>query len=219
MQMTKLGHGLLSGKYSTPAKEGQEGIRPRMFKTVIATNHSEFSSMRQQDALDFFLHLIDTVEHANSGNHELNPCTGFKFIVEERVQCPSGKVSYNRRSDYMLSLSIPLHEATNKEQLEAFNEKKAAMDLDGKEVCNEEIVRPRVPLEACLSSFSGPEEIPDFYSTALNSKTTATKTAGFKTFPDYLVLHMRKFVMEAGWVPKKLGNSLLESYVCMHAAD
>ncbi|RLM91797.1 ubiquitin carboxyl-terminal hydrolase 14 [Panicum miliaceum] len=254
MQMTKLGHGLLSGKYSAPNKEyanndcllvpssidcflvasvvrvmhdqftllldyrptywsafafdgrrlGQEGIRPRMFKSVIAANHSEFSSMRQQDALDFFLHLLDRVEQANPGNHELNPCSGFKFIIEERVQCPSGKVSYNKRSDYILSLSVPLHEATNKEQLEAFSEKKAAMDLDGKEVSNEEIVRPRVPLEACLASFSGPEEIPDFYSTALNSKTTATKTAGFNTFPDYLVLHMRKFVLEAGWVPKKL---------------
>jgi ubiquitin carboxyl-terminal hydrolase 5/13 len=204
MQMTKLGHGLLSGKYSAPNKEGQEGIRPGMFKSVIAANHSEFSSMRQQDALDFFLHLLDQVEQANPGNHELNPCSGFKFIIEERVQCPSGKVSYNKRSDYILSLSIPLHEATNKEQLEAFREKKAAMDLDGKEVSNEEIVRPRVPLEACLASFSGPEEIPDFYSTALNSKTTATKTAGFNTFPDYLVLHMRKFVLEAGWVPKKL---------------
>ena len=40
---------------------------------------------------------------------------------------------------------------------------------------NEEIVRPRVPLEACLASFSGEDEIPDFYSTALNSKTTAIK--------------------------------------------
>lgn len=31
------------------------------------------------------------------------------------------------------------------------------------------------------------------------------RTAGLISFPDYLVLHMRKFVMEAGWVPKKLG--------------
>ncbi|XP_052166611.1 ubiquitin carboxyl-terminal hydrolase 14 isoform X2 [Oryza glaberrima] len=204
MQMTKLAHGMLSGKCSVPNQEGQEGIHPRMFKTVIAAKHPEFSSMRQQDALDFFLHLIDQVDQANTGNHELNPFTGFKFIIEERLQCPSGKVSYNKRSDYILSLNIPLHEATNKEQLEAFHEKKAAMDLDGKEVSNEEIVRPRVPLEACLASFSGAEEVPEFYSTALNSKTTAIKTAGFKTFPDYLVLQMRKFVMEAGWVPKKL---------------
>lgn len=204
MQMTKLAHGMLSGKYSAPSPEGQEGIRPRMFKSVIAASHPEFSSMRQQDALEFYHHLIDKVDQANPGNHELNPCTGFKFIIEERVQCPSGKVSYNQHCDNFLTLSIPLHEATNKEQLEVFHEKKAAMDLDGKELSKEEIVRPRVPLEACLASFSGGEEVPEFYSTALNSKTTAIKTTGLKTFPDYLVLQMRKFVMGAGWVPKKL---------------
>jgi ubiquitin carboxyl-terminal hydrolase 5/13 len=43
-------------------------------------------------------------------------------------------------------------------------------------------VRPRVPLEACLANFAGPEEIPDFYSTALNSKTTATKYAQFDLY-------------------------------------
>lgn len=40
---------------------------------------------------------------------------------------------------------------------------------------SDEIVRPRVPLEACLSSFSAPEEINDFYSTALKAKTMAVK--------------------------------------------
>ncbi|RZR89725.1 hypothetical protein BHM03_00017495 [Ensete ventricosum] len=39
----------------------------------------------------------------------------------------------------------------------------------------DEIVRPRVPLEACLASFSAPEEVHDFYSTSLNAKTTAIK--------------------------------------------
>ena len=49
-------------------------------------------------------------------------------------------------------------------------------------------MRPRVPLEACLASFSGPEEIPDFYSTALNSKTTATKYAHFELYNSYSIL-------------------------------
>lgn len=40
---------------------------------------------------------------------------------------------------------------------------------------SDEIVRPRVPLEACLASFAAPEEIHDFYSTALKAKTTAIK--------------------------------------------
>ncbi|KAL4201858.1 hypothetical protein AMTRI_Chr02g260840 [Amborella trichopoda] len=218
MQLSKLAHGLLSGKYSVPAQEineakiildkalspSQEGIPPRMFKMVIAASHPEFSSMRQQDALEFFLHFLDQVERINAGKPELDSSRCFKFGVEERLLCLSGKVAYNKRTDYILSLNIPLTKATNKEQLEAFNKLKEERRFEGKEIASEEIVRPRVHLESCLASFTSPEEVHDFYSTALNAKTTAIKTAGLTTFPDYLVLHMRKFVMEEGWVPKKL---------------
>ncbi|KAK2369660.1 ubiquitin-specific protease ubp14 [Trifolium repens] len=218
MQLTKLAHGLLSGKYSVPQFENddnkniattptsavQEGIPPRMFKALVAASHPEFSSMRQQDALEFFLHFLDQVERANAGKTELDPARSFKFGVEDRILCSSGKVAYNRRNDYILSLNIPLHQATNKEELELFHKLKAEKLSEGKEVSSDEIVRPRVPLEACLANFSAPEEIHDFYSTALQTKTTALKSAGLTSFPDYLVLHMRKFVMEEGWVPKKL---------------
>ncbi|GAB2284593.1 ubiquitin-specific protease ubp14 [Dionaea muscipula] len=216
MQLTKLGHGLLSGKYSflTSEKDDavisasltpkQEGIPPRMFKTVIAASHPEFSSMRQQDALEFFLHLLEQVERVNNGSAARDPSRSFKFGIEDRIQCPSGKVAYNKRFDYILSLNIPLSEATNKGQLETFQKLKAELKSEGKELSADEIVRPRVPLEACLASYSAPEEVLDFYSTGLNAKTTAIKTTGLTSFPDYLVLHMRKFVMEEGWVPKKL---------------
>lgn len=218
MQLTKLANGLLSGKYSVPAVQNddaanavdsspnakQVGIRPRMFKAVIAASHPEFSTMRQQDALEFFLHLIDQVERTNAGKPDLDPGRSFKFGIEERLQCPSGKVAYNRRHDYILSLSIPLEKATNKKELEEFHKLKAQKEAEGKEMSSDEIVRPRVPLSDCLNIFSAPEELQGFYSTALNAKTTAIKTAGLTSFPDYLVLHMRKFVMEAGWVPKKL---------------
>ncbi|KAL8046490.1 hypothetical protein ABFX02_08G180900 [Erythranthe guttata] len=218
MQLTKLAHGLLSGKYSIPSTKKddaedavqttltakQEGVPPQMFKSVIAAKHPEFSTMRQQDALEFFLHLIDQVERVNTGNPIFDPSRSFKFGIEERLQCPSGKVAYNKRYDYILSLSIPLHRATNKKELEDFQKLKAEKDAKGEELSSNEIVRPRVPLMDCLECFSAPEELHDFYSTALDAKTTATKTAGLTSFPDYLVLHMRKFVLEEGWVPKKL---------------
>lgn len=217
-QLAKLAHGLLSGKYSIPATkkddardtaqttltDKQEGIPPRMFKSIIAANHPEFSTMRQQDALEFFLHLIDQVERINSGNPVLDPSRSFKFGVEERLQCPSGKVAYNKRSDYILSLNIPLHKATNKKELADFQKLKAEKDAKGEDLSPDEIVRPRVPLMDCLDNFAAPEELHDFYSTALNGKTTAIKSVGLTSFPDYLVLHMRKFVLEEGWVPKKL---------------
>uniref|UniRef100_A0A5B7C534 Ubiquitin carboxyl-terminal hydrolase n=1 Tax=Davidia involucrata TaxID=16924 RepID=A0A5B7C534_DAVIN len=217
MQLTKLAHGLLSGTYSVPALEKddvanaanstpiakQEGIPPRMFKAVIAASHPEFSTMRQQDALEFFLHFIDQVERANAGNPEFDPSKSFKFGIEERLQCPSGKVAYNKRHDYILSLSIPLHKAMNKK--DTSYKLNAEKDSEGKDVRSANAIeRPMVHLSDCLDTFSAEEEVHDFYSTALNAKTTATKTAGLTSFPDYLVLHMRKFVMEEGWVPKKL---------------
>lgn len=69
-----------------------------------------------QDALEFFLHLIEQVERIHSGNPNLDPSRSFKFGIEERLQCPSGKVAYNKRHDYILSLNIPLDKATNKSE-------------------------------------------------------------------------------------------------------
>ncbi|KAL3850785.1 hypothetical protein ACJIZ3_012667 [Penstemon smallii] len=204
MQLTKLAHGLLSGKYSSPATKKQEGIPPGMFKSLIAAKHPEFSTTRQQDALEFFLHFLDQVEQSNTRNPKFDPSRSFKFGIEERLKCPSGKVSYNKRDDYILSLDIPQNKATNKKELEEFREFKAEKDAKGEEVSSDEIVHPRVPLMDCLDCFSAPVELHDFFSTALNAKTTAIKTAGLTSFPDYLVLHMRKFVVEEGGVPKKL---------------
>eukprot|EP00252_Welwitschia_mirabilis_P020737 TRINITY_DN5140_c0_g2_i1.p1 TRINITY_DN5140_c0_g2~~TRINITY_DN5140_c0_g2_i1.p1 ORF type:complete len:813 (-),score=191.31 TRINITY_DN5140_c0_g2_i1:262-2700(-) len=215
MQLVKLAHGLLSGKYSTPIQEDdtevdsmkskrmQEGIPPRMFKTLIGSGHPEFSSSRQQDALEFFQHLLDQVERIHMATPLLDPTSCFKFCVEERISCPSGKVSYNKRIDNVLSLNIPVYKALNKEAVAEYEKKKAEKEAAG-EKWEEEIVRPKVPLSACLECFSAPEEVHDFYSTAMNAKTTAMKTAGLATFPEYLVLHMRKFVLDVGWVPKKL---------------
>lgn len=40
----------------------QNGIAPRMFKSLIGKGHPEFSTNRQQDAQEFFLHFINMVE-------------------------------------------------------------------------------------------------------------------------------------------------------------
>lgn len=40
----------------------QVGISPRMFKALVGRGHPEFSTNRQQDAQEFFLHFINIVE-------------------------------------------------------------------------------------------------------------------------------------------------------------
>lgn len=42
----------------------------------------------------------------NGGKPTMDPSRSFKFGIEERILCSSGKVAYNRRLDYILSLNI-----------------------------------------------------------------------------------------------------------------
>jgi len=57
----------MSGKYALPGdceinSDSQVGISPHMFRHLIGRGHSEFSSKKQQDAQEFFLHLINVLE-------------------------------------------------------------------------------------------------------------------------------------------------------------
>jgi len=61
-----------------------------------------------------YIFLINLRELINVAKVELDPSTSFKFGIEDRILCSSGKVTYNTQHDYIVSLNIPLHEATNK---------------------------------------------------------------------------------------------------------
>lgn len=115
----KLGSGLLSGKYSQPPSSPDAeplGIAPNMFKSVVGRGHPDFSTKRQQDAQEFFLHILNLVERHSRNSR--NPGDCFKFKVEERYQCStSKKVKYTHRSDTLLALNIPLEAAINKDEV------------------------------------------------------------------------------------------------------
>lgn len=101
--------------------------------------------------------------------------------------------------------------------------------------------RAQIPFSACMNAFSEPETLTDFWSSAVQGKTTATKwltffplaflfldriyitgehrpvaevllsflgfrTTRFASFPDYLVIQIKKFTFGLDWVPKKLGK-------------
>lgn len=220
-QMSKLAIGLLSGQYSqkppedpsnAPKKEGeaelqkeQKGIRPQMFKTLIGTGHREFSSNRQQDAQEFFLHLmnlIDRTEH-NSPDTE-NVVDLFRYQVEEKIQCViSKKVRYSEKPELLLTLPVPMDMATNKDDVVAWQQKKAQLEAEKKRINPDEVVRAKVPFSSCLSKYSLPADIPDFYSSAVQAKSPATRTYRFSSFPDYLMVQLAKFAFDKSWEPVK----------------
>lgn len=222
VQMAKLGHGLLSGEYSKPPSDAettstarekedifkkvvQPGIRPRMFKSLIGKGHREFSTMHQQDALEFLQYVLEIVERREKSHGLLDPSLFLRFNMEERVECSaSHKVQYKERYDNTLGVRIPLEHMTNRAELSKYEEKLKAAEAKGEKLSDEETVRPIVPLLECIKTVSEPEAIESFYSTAVKRRTTAIKTTKFATFPEYLVIAMKKFVISEGWVPKKM---------------
>uniref|UniRef100_A0A3Q3L641 Ubiquitin carboxyl-terminal hydrolase n=1 Tax=Mastacembelus armatus TaxID=205130 RepID=A0A3Q3L641_9TELE len=209
----KLGYGLLSGEYSKPAPDpgdengaseprgDQIGIAPRMFKALVGRGHPEFSTNRQQDAQEFLLHFINMVErNCRSGP---NPSEAFRFLVEERIVCQqSQKAKYTQRVDYIVQLPVPMDQATNTEELQEAERRREEGDSSAP------TVRAQIPFTACMAALSEPEILTDFWSSAVQAKTTATKTTRFASFPDHLVIQIKKFTFGLDWVPKKLDVSI-----------
>nr|CAG4639793.1 EOG090X0181 [Daphnia pulex] len=211
VQMAKLAVGILSGRYSVPVPDVeiqyQQGIKPSMFKSLIGKGHPEFSTKRQQDAVEFLLHLINVTErhirvHPKS---TVSPAESFKFRVEERLQClTSAQVRYTHRSEYNLPVPVPLETASNMEEVRLYNEQKKAAMATGQPLKSDDVVRPKVTLQSCLEALVRPEEVQNFYSTAISGKTTALKITKLATFPDFLWIQLRKFTLAEDWTPVKL---------------
>uniref|UniRef100_A0A671T2R0 Ubiquitin carboxyl-terminal hydrolase n=1 Tax=Sinocyclocheilus anshuiensis TaxID=1608454 RepID=A0A671T2R0_9TELE len=211
----KLGYGLLSGEYSKPEKPfinmtffvqgDQLGIAPRMFKALVGRGHPEFSTNRQQDAQEFLLHFINMVErNCRSG---MNPSEAFRFLVEEKIVCQqSQKAKYTQRVDYIVQLPVPMDQATNMEELQEAERRREEADSSG--APPPAAPRAQIPFAACFAALSEPETLTDFWSSAVQAKTTATKTTRFASFPDHLVIQIKKFTFGLDWVPKKLDVSI-----------
>ncbi|KAL4608210.1 ubiquitin carboxyl-terminal hydrolase 13-like [Arapaima gigas] len=222
-QMAKLGHALLSGQHSRPPLKSElieqlangepgtasrprpTGVSPRMFKALIGATHPEFSSNRQQDALQFFRHLIGLVERSSMGAG--SPADTFRFLLEERTQCcQTGKVRYTQRPDHVVQLPVPLEAAANREELLEYEVRRREAEENG--TPPPPPVRARVPFTACLQAFGEPENVPEFWSSALQAKSAGVKTSRFATFPHYLVIQVKKFTFGVDWIPKKLDVSV-----------
>ncbi|KAM4636510.1 ubiquitin carboxyl-terminal hydrolase 5 isoform 1-T1 [Discoglossus pictus] len=214
-QVAKLGNGMLSGEYSKPAPERenetpeqkglQDGIAPRMFKSLVGKGHPEFSTNRQQDAQEFFLHFINMIER--NCRSSSNPNEVFRFLVEEKIKClVSQKVKYTQRVEYMLQLPVPMEAALNKEELSVYEQCRLQAEQEQRPL--PELVRARIPFTSCLEAFAAPEHLDEFWSSALQAKSTALKTSSFASFPDYLVIQVKKFTFGLDWVPKKLDVSI-----------
>lgn len=70
---------LPSGKTNAVSTEGDAdpeywSVGPRFFKTLVGKNHREFSTMHQQDASEYFLHLMEVMDKVEASEGERLGC-------------------------------------------------------------------------------------------------------------------------------------------------
>ncbi|KAG9294738.1 hypothetical protein G9A89_008217 [Geosiphon pyriformis] len=199
-QLSKMADGLLSGRYSSPIESletqhveynGQEGIAPSMFKALIGKGHEEFSTMRQQDAFEFFQHLISTIERKEHFDPRNDPTWIFKFSTQQRLQCMECKrVRYSQNVESCISIPVPARKAQNQEKKEGNQDQYETLTF-----------------EQCLESF-GADSMIEYKCPFCNRRTPALTNTRFVTFPQVLVIHMRRFEHE-NWVPRKINAPVL----------
>ena len=185
-QMLKVADGLLSGRYSRPRRTDadttlqnplasaaaaaetmplpvfQEGVRPITFKALIGRGHAEFASMRQQDAEEFFTHLLTSLRryaHAHprgaGDDAKPEPTETFAFALEQRLQCTScAGVRYRVDTHDVVSVPVQAREK--------------GRDAEGK------IIYENVALTECVDAAMGVEGI-EYKCPNCQRDTTATQ--------------------------------------------
>lgn len=216
-QFAKLAVGLLSSTYvHPPPAEGEKAeddtISPGRFKTLLGRGHAEFSTTKQQDALEYLQHILETIKRtertARDAGAGIDVSKLFDFALEEKLVCQqSGKVRVKSTPLNSLSLTIPLSAATNLDAVAAYEEAQAAKKAkteDGAAKSDEEPVNHIVPFESVMEAFAAPEAIQGFRSPATGKPGVAIKSFRFATFPRYLILSLRRYILGDNWRPVKL---------------
>ncbi|CEP61182.1 ubiquitin-specific protease UBP14 LALA0_S02e08548g [Lachancea lanzarotensis] len=98
-----------------PAKYSN-GVKPSTFKNCIGGTHEEFSSGRQQDALEFFSYFTDLLDQKAFNSTPTNPNDLFKFNVQDRLECSQcHSVKYTTQSSEYLQ--VPLADVSEPQEL------------------------------------------------------------------------------------------------------
>ncbi len=185
-------------------------VAPKMLKLLLGERHPDFSTREQQDAAEYFEHMVDRIQTEEKNGDE-DPTKLFKFAIESRYQCQQSlQVAYKYAVQNILKVRIPpalLEHAASTSSV-VTSEFASASD-DSTAPKRQKIVEPVISFMDCLKASIGAfgeamEEIDDFLSPATKQKGIALKTSKFANFPKYLVCQIQRYVIGPDWTPQKL---------------
>ncbi|GBG29389.1 Ubiquitin carboxyl-terminal hydrolase 5 [Hondaea fermentalgiana] len=215
----------LAAALSDPSGNGIEALEddnvvavaPKMLKDCLGHGHPDFGTREQQDSREYFQFVLDRIsrmERANTASYFdaglRDPSRLFSFLVEERLECQqSGKVKYQNNVSNVLMLSVPAPPSAEAAAAAAT----AASDDDAKAAAGaksaetEEAPPPLVSFEACLAASLGDSaavEVDDYLSPATGQRGKAVQIPSMSSFPQYLAVQLKRYVLGDDWVPKKI---------------
>ncbi|ODV61252.1 ubiquitin-specific protease UBP14 [Ascoidea rubescens DSM 1968] len=202
VQLIKIANGLISGKYSTPNLDTpddikfQRGIALNSFKNLVGTHNKDFKSMQQQDAFEFLLFLLETIEnYYYSDDLDLNPTNenlidNFKFVSESKLTCSNCR-KYKFINELTNYLSLPI-----KDELKEISKE------------NKKIYKDYSLIESLNQVFSNKSLDVELNCENCLKTTFFNKEVKLKTLPNVLVLSAQRVKLE-NWVPIKVDVPLI----------
>lgn len=198
-QTERVAAGLWSGEFSCADITATNGISPRLFKTVYAQQHVDFSSGAQQDAQEYLLYLIEEMRrHARVESASPHPANIFEMILEQRTACSKcQRVRYSYEKENCLSLPIPLDPLASPV---ATGEKLTEEEMDAK--------RPRCSLIDCLDAAIRSSDV-ECRCQACGEMAVHTNAIRLATFPDVLPIFLRRAYFDVA----SLSTKKMDAYV------
>ncbi len=182
-----------------------------MLRSVVGKGHPLFSTGEQQDAAEYLQHLLKLVsraEKARNGDPADDVSRDFTFEIETRLEClSSNRVRYQTVKENVLDFFVPLEAVTNMPEYEAFVDRQTKA-REAKISFNENPVHMKVPFQALIEGYLAPNRIEGFQSPITKLIGVALQSRRLKTFPNYLVVRVAKYVLAENWTPKKLDISV-----------
>ena len=111
---------------------------------------------------------------------------------------------YVKRTENSLALPVALEMTQNKDEVAKYESYKQECEKKGEKLDPALLCRPRVSLLDCMNLFTSREIITDFYNSQTKQSGNALKSVSFATFPEFLLIQMRKFTLAQDWTPIKL---------------
>jgi ubiquitin carboxyl-terminal hydrolase 5/13 len=169
-----------------------EPLSMSSLREQVTWNHSEFASHRQQDAVEFFLHIIKELTKAERATMTQNLSESlFAFDVEDRLSCDD-RVRYSKKSELVLSVQVTKDDLIHSQEEEEDHSKRL------KRASVVDFLR-------CLERTLGQSKLEGFKSPVTGAISENTwKSSALASMPQYLLVSVNRYYFTEKFEPAKL---------------